>query len=90
MKKGYRFVKELYKNHPVIYAYSGEINLTHKEKIEIFLIRSKTKIVLDQQDFKRQLLKLKYFLGPSENIDLIKNGEYVDLCFEERIIIKKA
>ena len=90
LKKGYSFVEELYNNHPVIYAYSGEINLTDEDKIEIFLIRSKTKIILDQADYKRQLMKLKYFLGPSENIDLIKNSGYVDLCFEERIIIKKA
>lgn len=88
--EAYKFVNNLYINNPVTYAYSGEINFSKQKRIEIFFIKSEGKLIISKENYYGDLAKFNLFIRKGENLDFLRTGKYIDLCFKDRVIIKKA
>lgn len=90
LTKAWKFVSELYINHAMLYAYAAEIEFDSKEEIEVKMIRDYSRIILNSEEYEKDLLKLKLFFNNKMNrLSLLKESEYINLKFNDRIIVKK-
>jgi cell division septal protein FtsQ len=86
--EAYRVVKEMFLNHPVVYALSAEVNFSGSNDLTILMTGNSGKIILERRRFSGNLNKLKLFFKQMNRLAVLEGNEYINLKFKDRIIVK--
>jgi cell division septal protein FtsQ len=86
--EAYDVVKEMYLNHPLVYALSAEVNFSGDGDLTVLMTGSSGKIILERNRFSENLNKLKLFFKQMNRLAVLEGNEYINLKFKDRIIVK--
>ena len=81
-------VRYLEDENPLLAGLVSEINLSSKKDIELYLIKGGTKIRISRELFYKELYVLKNYIANYLDWRQLTNIEYIDLRFENQLIIK--
>jgi cell division septal protein FtsQ len=79
----------LEQENPLLASMVSEINMSPDNYIELYLIKGGTKVRINRTSFYREIYALKNFIIKYVNISELNNIEYIDLRFQDQLIIKQ-
>jgi cell division protein FtsQ len=68
-------------------AIISEITLSNG-KPEFVLTNGACKLFISEENAKEELLNFRYFLDKKDNLDFLKDLEYIDLRYKDKVIVK--
>jgi cell division septal protein FtsQ len=81
-------VRYLEEENPLLSSMISEIDLSHRKTIELHLIKGGAKIRVNRESFYKELFVLKNYIANYLDWGQLANIEYIDLRFENQLIVK--
>jgi len=66
----------------------SEINLSHKDFLEIILVSGGAKIKLNKNNFEKELYILQNYINNFLDLNELANIDYIDLRFQDQLVVK--
>jgi cell division septal protein FtsQ len=85
---GLEVVRYLEEENPLLASMISEIDLSHRRIIELHLIKGGAKIRVNRDSFYKELFVLKNYIANYLDWDQLAKIEYIDLRFENQLIVK--